>query len=84
MSGIYAYNPDYSSFPIRVGSVSVSNPTQQFNSNLYCTDSNFNFEDNQSLNDYLFLTKTINNNEVLTVSDYLTKLNEEVEGLPHL
>lgn len=83
MSGIYAYNPDYSSFPIRVGSVSVSNPTQQFNSNLYCTYSNFNFGD-KSLNDYLFLTKTINNNEVLTVSDYLTKLNEEVEGLPHI
>ena len=72
MSTIYAYNPDYKQVQLKIGEVVIDNPEQTFSSILYCNDSKFNFEENNScLNDYLKLVK---DDQSSNLSAYLKSL----------
>jgi hypothetical protein len=55
MKSVYAYNPDYDSLTVNVGNISLQTYNPYFTSNLLSIDSKFTFDENQSLNDFIYL-----------------------------
>jgi hypothetical protein len=68
MKSVYAYNPDYDTLSVRAGNVNVESNPVQFTSNLLSVDSALNFEEDKTLNDYVYLG-------TVSVSDYLRNLS---------
>lgn len=58
MSDVYAYNPDYDTFDIKVGNVEIQNKQIQFISNLLSRNAKFNFPSGTSLNDFIYIGPT--------------------------
>jgi hypothetical protein len=68
MSEVYAYNPDYDSLMVNVGNVHTDDKQVTFNSYLVSTNSTLNLEENQTLNDFIYLGP-------IKFSDYINYLN---------
>lgn len=64
---VYAYNPDYDSLSVKVGTVIVQNNPIQFCSNVISTDAELNLPNDKTFNDYIFLGSIL-------FSKYLTYL----------
>lgn len=58
MKAVYAYNPDYDNFSIKMGDVSVEDKKLQFLSNLISKNAKFNFPEQTCLNDYIYIGPT--------------------------
>ena len=54
MAGVYAYNPDYDSMLVNAGEVTITDYRPKFTSNLLSSYASFAFEDNQTLNDFIY------------------------------
>ena len=68
MKCIYAYNPDYPTVSKLDGKIKVDDLSVQISSNIINELSEFNFEENQTLNDFIYFGG-------VCVSDYLRNLN---------
>lgn len=55
MKHVYAYNPDYDSLEVNAGDVSIVDNKIKFTSNLINNQSEFNFFDDKTLNDFIYL-----------------------------
>lgn len=69
MKDVYVYNPDYDTFSIKMGDVSVEDKKLQFLSNLISKNAKFNFPEQTCLNDYIYIGPT-------DFTTYLKCLNE--------
>lgn len=54
MKNVYAYNPDYNSLSVNVGTVTLQNYNPSFNSNILSINSEFIWDKGKTLNNYIF------------------------------
>lgn len=69
MSKVYAYNPDYDSLQVNLGDVTLQKYSPKFTSNIISKNSAFIFVDNNTLNDYIYISN-------INLTQYLIDLNK--------
>lgn len=69
LKSVYAYNPDYDSLNVNLGTVKNQNYNPYITSNIISTNSDIIFENNETLNDYIYIG-------TMLMSTYLTYIND--------
>lgn len=77
MSSVYAYNPDYDSLAVNIGNVVVHNDKVKFLSNLLSINSKIEFDENKTLNDFIYLGPICFSKYI----SYLNKYSEDSKGV---
>lgn len=69
LKSVYAYNPDYDSLNVNLGTVQNQNYNPYITSNIISTNSDIIFEEGETLNDYIYVG-------TMLVSQYLTYIKD--------
>ena len=79
MKSVYAYNPDYDSLTVNKGNVTLQTYNPYFTSNLLSIDSKLNFNEGETLNNFVYLGP-------IKFSQYLIYLNKfsSYEGINNI